>query len=196
MIKLRTINNILSLAIIALVAWVLLSPFLADALLWWQQRTDPHHGYVYKSATTTSPSNQTLKDIPPDNRLVIPKIEFDGAIFDGTSPALLNKGAWHRPGTGSPTDGGNTVIAAHRLNYKGVASFYNLDKVQEGDLLIMYWQQKEYDYKVKNIVVVSPLDLEIEKNTPNAMLTLYTCTTIWSPTHRLVIQATLEGAPS
>lgn len=194
--SLRTFNNLLSLCIILLVGWLVLSPVFADALLWWQRQTDPRHGYVYTSVTNKSATNQPLKDIPQDNRLVIPQIQFDAMINEGSSPALLNKGPWHRPGTGTPLAGGNTVIAAHRLNYKGAADFYNLDKIKEGDLLIMYWQHKEYDYKVKNIMTVSSLDLDVEKDTKEPLLTLYTCTPIWSSTERLVIQATpYEVAP-
>jgi sortase A len=159
-------------------------------MLWWRQQTDPQHGYVYKTATLNdSSANKKLKDIPQDNRLVIPQIQLDTQILEGTSPATLNNGLWHRPGTGSPSTGGNTVVAGHRLNYNGVASFFNLDKIKEGDVFMVYWQHKEYAYKVAHILTVSPLNLDVEKNTPDPMITLYTCTPLWTSNERLVIQA-------
>lgn len=188
---LRTFNNILSFVILALVAWVLLSPFIANVTLWWEKQTDRNHGYVYKSDTVSGDANKQLKDIPKDNRLVIPSIQFDAGIFEGSTPKVLNEGPWRRPGTSDPTRGGNTVIAAHRLNFGGVANFYNLDKIKKDDSLIVYWQGKEYDYKVDQIDTVSPLNIDVEKNTSDPILTLYTCTPLWSSSERLVVKGSL-----
>jgi LPXTG-site transpeptidase (sortase) family protein len=190
MISLRTFNNILSVVIVLVIAFVLLSPFAAAAELWWKKRTDPHHGYAYKSQLLkSSPDNKKLKNIPQDNRLVMPQIQLDAPINEGRYYNTLNKGLWHRPGTGDPLTGGNTVIAGHRFTYQGASILFNLDKIREGDVLIVYWQHKEYDYKVARVLTASPLDLSIEQNTAGRLLTIYTCTPLWSSKERLVIQA-------
>ncbi len=56
----------------------------------------------------------------------------------------------------------------------------------------MFWQGKQYVYKVASVSVVPPSDGSVEDNTAQAELTLYTCTPLWSPTHRLVVVADLE----
>ena len=56
------------------------------------------------------------KEIPKDNRLVIPSIGVDIAIVEGSTESTLNKGAWRIPGTGKPGVS-NMVIAGHRMSY-------------------------------------------------------------------------------
>ncbi|GAC1498428.1 MAG: hypothetical protein NVS1B10_00240 [Candidatus Saccharimonadales bacterium] len=171
-------------------AFILLSPFIAHIELWWKKRFDTNHGLVYKSKTVSSPAkNNNLHPIPDDNRLVLPQIQLDAAINEGRYYSTLNKGLWHRPGTGDPASGGNTVIAGHRFTYKGASILFNLDKLKEGDVIMLYWQHKEYDYKVAHVVIASPLDLSIEQATPTPILTIYTCTPLWTSKQRLVIQA-------
>lgn len=102
-------------------------------------------------------------------------------------------GSWHIPGTSSPDKGGNTVIAGHRYTYSGSGIFYHLDKVRVGDPIYIYWQHKRYSYTVKSIHVVAPTDVAIEAPTKRAQLTLYTCTPMWTFSHRLVVVAVLTG---
>lgn len=193
---LRTFNNILSLLVVVLIGYVLISPFTANVAFWWKQQHDPNHGYVYKSKVNKKSTAPSLKAIPSDNRLVIPQMQLDAAIHEGSHPYTLSKGLWHRPGTGSPTSGGNMVIAGHRFTYAGAAILFHLDTLKQNDILIVYWQGKEYDYKVNAIKIVSPLDVSVEQDTTQPKLTLYTCTPLWTSKERLVVTAEpYEAAP-
>lgn len=169
---------------------MLLSPFWGSFLLWAKQKINPGGGYVYKTAQLSG-DQSGKKDIPKENRLVIPSIQLNDEIIDGATFHALDKGIWHRPATSNPIDGGNMVIAGHRFRYTSIGNFYSLDKVKVGDKISVYWDQKEYVYQVDNILVVPPSDLGIEDNTSEPRLTLYTCTPYWSSTDRLVIQSKL-----
>lgn len=81
-------------------------------------------------------------------------------------------------------------MAGHRLSYtqpQGV--FYFLDKIKVGDPIEIYWHGRAYKYVTRAITETVPQDKEVEAATPNAILTLYTCTPLWSFKDRLIIIA-------
>lgn len=191
----RRFNDALSIVVGAAALFILLSPLIPYVSLWWAQRTDKSGGFVYdtKLVPADSPkiNKDDLKPIPKENRLVIPSMQLDEEIHEGKYASTLNKGVWRKPYTSSPDKGGNTVLAGHRFNYSKTSVFYHLDKIKQGDRFPLYWNGQEYNYEVSNILVVSPLALEVEKNTEEPMLTIYTCTPVWTSKQRLVIQAKL-----
>lgn len=190
---LRRFNDILTLVVAAVAIYILISPLLPHVSLWWKQRNDKTGGHVYQtqlvSADTPEVRPEDLKPVPKENRLVIPSIQLDQEIYEGNYAGTLEKGAWRKPYSSTPDRGGNTVIAGHRFNYSKPSIFFHLDKLKQGDQFSLYWNQKEYIYEVAFIEVVSPLALEIENNTDEPLLTLYTCTPIWTSKQRLVIKA-------
>jgi len=130
--------------------------------------------------------------IPEDNRVVIPKIGVDAKILEGEDLSVLTKeeGVWRDPDTKTPVDGGNMVLSGHRFQYTppNMVTLYNLDKVGVDDTMIVYWEGVEYDFKVTETKVVEPTAVEIKNDTPGkTVLTIYTCTPLWSNTHRLVV---------
>ena len=90
------------------------------------------------------------------------------------------------------------VIVGHRFTYSPSVkdSFYSLDKVALGDDLIVYWKGVRYHYIVNEIKIVDPSAIEIEAATDDNRLTLYTCTPLWSSSHRLVIIGHLQEQKS
>lgn len=151
------------------------------------------NGLPYATAQDTSQTpNATRKPVPDDQRLVIPKIALDEHIFTGSDPYLVHKGVWARPNTSTPDKGGNTVMVGHRFTYNGASVFYNLDKIEVGDKISVYWNKTEYIYTVNETKVVPATQISIEDPTDTAQLTLYTCTPIWSAKDRLVIVASLD----
>jgi sortase A len=115
-------------------------------------------------------------------------------VYDGASSTTLRKGVWHRPKTSDPTKGSNTVMAGHRFTYKNPEGvFYNLDKIKVDDSIVLYWQGKKYTYKVVATFVVTPDRIDVEAPTKDPRLTLYTCTPLWNPKFRLIIQADPVG---
>ena len=187
--KLRLFNNILSVIVLILALYIILVPLL-PSISWWVG----HHTPI-KSAPISLPAakNDKKQTRPKDNTLVISALNFEKQIYDGPTVYELRFGLWHLPGIGSPDKGGNTVIAGHRFTYSGPAIFYHLDQVKVGDSMTIYWNQIRYDYQVIAIKVVPPTELSVQDNTKEPMLTLITCTPLWTASNRLIVQAKLTG---
>ena len=126
------------------------------------------------------------------NSLYIPSLAVAETILEGESVATVDKGVWHRPKTSTPDKGSNTVLAGHRFAYGPRKPFYNLDKIEVGHEIAVTWNDKVYTYTVTKVLVVPPSEISIEAPTDKPILTLYTCTPLWSSKSRLVVQASLK----
>lgn len=186
----RRLNDLLSLLVAGVAIYILVLPLLPHISLWINKKTDKTQGYVYETKLVAAPST-AAKPIPKENRLVLPTIQLDAEIYEGKGFWTLNKGVWRKPYTSTPDKGGNTVLVGHRFSYSKPSVFFHLDKIKEGDRFPLYWNGQEYNYEVSSIQIVSPLALEVEKNTDEPVLTIYTCTPVWTAKQRLVIQAKL-----
>lgn len=131
---------------------------------------------------------------PAENRVVIPSIGVNMEIFEGPNEKTLDQGGiWHIPNTSSPDRGGNTVFSGHRWRYlpPSNSTLYLLDKVKDGEPVIVYWRGKEYDYRISGRAVVDPSRVEILENTTTPKLTIFTCTPLYSTKQRLVLYGEL-----
>lgn len=139
-----------------------------------------------------TPEQQAPKPRPAENRLVIPKIGVDIPVVEGKNERALLVGAWRIPGTSTTPEKSNMVVSAHRFRYRPPSSktFYLLDKLKAGDIIILYWKGQEYDYRVSETAVVGPKAVEILDPTASPRLTLFTCTPLFSTAKRLVVVAT------
>jgi len=130
------------------------------------------------------------KPAPKENRLVIPSIGVDMLILEGATEKTLDRGGiWHIPKTSNPSLGSNTVFSGHRWQYLPPSgrTLYLLDKVKIGEPIIVYWEGKEYDYRVSRREVVDPSRTDIQDPTDTPQLTIFTCTPIFSTKQRLVL---------
>lgn len=187
--RLKAVNDGLTLVVALMAIYLLLSPFQPAITFWGKQ----HTGTVKALSNTISQKQAKHAPYPADDRLVVPAMALDEQIYEGDSASILNKGLWRRPRTSTPDNGGNTVIVGHRFTYHNSAVFYDLDKVKVGDTIAVYWNQKRYSYTVDSIFIVTPDQVTIEANSGKPMLTLYTCTPLWTSKLRLVVQANLTG---
>lgn len=188
-LSLKRINNILAILLMLLGLYIVVSPFA------------PLLTFRVKEITNKSKVNgQTAKlnkpvapeDIPADNRIRIPKLLLDEQIIQSPSIGSISKGGtWLRPYTVRPGEAGNSVIVGHRFIYQGPATFYNLDKVEVGDKIAIFWDKKRYVYDVYDIFETQPSNQEVEAPMNGKILTLYTCTPLWSAHNRLIVRARL-----
>lgn len=190
--RLRTFNNVLSVVVICLSAYIVVLPLLPNVTYKINKATGNKPPLVI--ANTPGVSQKTPPPAPAENTLVIPSINLQKTIYDGTSLSNLSKGVWHRPLSSNPDLGHNTVFVGHRFGYNGDGVFYHLDKVSQGDKIFVYWSGKKHAYIVTQKIVVKPTDTQVEAKTSKSILTLYTCTPLWTFTDRLVIIAEEEGA--
>lgn len=129
------------------------------------------------------------------NRLSIPSIGVDTDIEESTYEnyeIALKKGVWRVSDFGEPDKSGAPVIlAAHRFGYlawtnsfRHYSSFYNLPKVEVGDVVNVIWEQRQYTYGI----------YKTEKGEAitdySADLILYTCETLSGP-ERIFVYAKL-----
>lgn len=123
--------------------------------------------------------------------LKIPVIGVSAPIVEGKDDNAMTYGIWHRPGTSTPLTDSNTVLAGHRYEYiNGPKTFYSLDKVKVGDTIEVKWNEQIFRYKVVRTFVVARDKMYIEAPTTVPLLTIYTCTPLWTSINRLVVQAT------
>ena len=136
----------------------------------------------------------TAQNKSQKNHVVIKKIGVDTNILEGLNESVLNRGVWRLPYTSTPDKGGNTVLTAHRyLEKVGPRTFYHLDKIEVGDKITVMWEGVEYQYDVISTQVVPSTAVEVEKPTLEPILTLYTCTPLWTSKDRIVVRAKLTS---
>jgi len=127
------------------------------------------------------------------NELYIPKIHLKTPIVDGSNISVINNnGVWLKPvGTQTPFNGGNTVVVGHSFTINNPnAPLYNLDKLSIGSSIYANWMGNNYKYNVVSRDIVSPSDIQVEANSQQNILTIYTCYPRFSTSHRLVIVST------
>jgi len=127
------------------------------------------------------------------NLLIIPKIGVKIPIVEGTTESALNKGAWRLPETSTPDKGSNTVITGHRWKYRPPSekTFYLLNKLMIGDTFKITWDGKDYNYKVIGVSIVQPTDVWVLNPTQKSIVTLITCTPLFSTSKRLIVKGEL-----
>jgi LPXTG-site transpeptidase (sortase) family protein len=186
-VKLARINTLLLIGIVLINLYIIIMPFIPGIVFHVQQ----HRGVEHKlQQAINTPGGSTLINETGD-RLVVPAMLLDAPINEGSQNTALSKGLWRIPTSSTPSKGGNTVIVGHRFTYtnpEGV--FYDLNKVQIGDEIGIFWQGKRHLYTVSKTEVVAPTDTAVQAPSHTPELTLYTCTPLWLPKNRLVVIAT------
>lgn len=196
-IPLRRVNDMLLVSIILINGYVILTPFAPKLEFWWQSK----HNHAQQKLT------EQLQQAPPvpgpgvtvaPHRLVVPSMLLDTPVLEGSLGnryKVLNQGVWRWPLGSTPDKGGNTVLIGHRFTYTNPrGTLYFLDKVHLGDEIGVAWDGTAYRYKVTSVREVPPTETSIQDATPDAQITIYTCTPLWQPKHRLVVVAKLEGS--
>ncbi len=124
-------------------------------------------------------------------QLLIPDIDVDVVVVEGTTASALRAGAGHYADTPLPCEIGNVAIAGHRTTYG--RPFHNVDLLEVGDEITLNTPIGSCTYAVsEEPFTVSPSQIEVVANTPDeAMLTLTTCHPKGSARQRLIIKATL-----
>jgi sortase A len=124
-------------------------------------------------------------------RIQIPAINVDAPIVQGDSWEQLKKGVGQHIGTPNPGENGNIVLSAHNDIFGEI--FRELDKLQPGDVVILYTAQRQYNYVVTGTQIVEPTRVEVMAPTPNATITLISCYPYLVDTQRIVVSAVLQN---
>ena len=122
--------------------------------------------------------------------LEIPSIDLRLPVYHGTSEAVLKEGVGHLMDSSLPIGGENThcVMTGHR----GLASarlFTRLDELKEGDEFFLEVLGEKLAYKVEEINVILPEEVEsLEIRPGEDLVSLVTCTPYGINSHRLVVR--------
>ncbi len=142
--------------------------------------------------------------MPPDDRIVIPKLGVNVPLLVPASLDIeglladLNRGALLYPNTALPGQKGNAFIAGHSSQnpwesgrYKTVFSL--ISNLEFDDPVIVYFEGQKFVYYVENQEIVPSTDLSVLEPTDNATLTLMTCWPVGTTAKRLIVTAHLQS---
>lgn len=119
----------------------------------------------------------------------IPKIGVDLPIYHGTDDDVLSNGIGHLEGTSLPVGGSSThcVLTGHR-GLPNSKLFTRLDEIEENDLFYLNIFGETLAYKVNQIEVIEPDEVDkLNIQEGKDLVSLITCTPYGLNTHRLVV---------
>lgn len=139
------------------------------------------------------PKEQIL--IPPDPffSVLIPKIGASSRVFPNVDPAseneflpILRAGVAHAKGTVFPGVPGNTYLFAHSTdNFWDVgrynAVFYLLKELSAGDDIVVFFENKRFNYKVTQVQVTDPSEVSYIMNSRQESKQILILQTCWPP---------------
>ena len=122
-------------------------------------------------------------------QLVIPAIDVNFMVVQGTGYEDLKDGPGHYPDTADPwEDTGRVGIAGHRTTYQ--APFFDLEELRRGDEITLRTRYGSFDYEVDRVFVIpSAGSGRVLVQTPKPTLVLTTCNPKYSSAERLIVTA-------
>jgi sortase A len=154
------------------------------------------------AATTVPDSVAAAAALPqiaegdPIARIEMPRIGVDKIVVAGVEKDDLKKGPGHYPETPLPGQLGNSAIAGHRTTFG--QPFFDVDKLDNGDEIIVTTLTGRYVYRVTGQQIVSPSDYQVIATTDptRATLTLTSCHPKYTARERIIIFAELDADAS
>lgn len=125
--------------------------------------------------------------------------EFARPLYEGTTRDVLTRGIGHYAETGLPGAVGNFAVAGHRTTYG--KPFNQIDKLVEGDVVMVETRDTYFVYRVTSHQIVAPTQVSVllpvpdepERKATVATLTLTSCHPEFSARERYVVHAELEA---
>ena len=120
----------------------------------------------------------------------VPKIGVKLPIYHTTEESVLEVAAGHLAGSSLPVggEGSHAVVSAHR-GLPSAALFTDLDRLEEGDVFLLYILDGVLCYRVDRTSVVEPEDTSaLVAEDGLDLVTLLTCTPYGVNSHRLLVR--------
>lgn len=124
------------------------------------------------------------------SKVEVPSINLNLPVYHGTKESLLQTSLGHIEWTSLPLggEGTHTVITGHR----GLVSarlFSDIDRLTEGDIFYLYTLGEKLTYKVDQITIVLPHEIQnLLRADGKDYASLLTCTPYGINTHRLIVR--------
>ena len=122
-------------------------------------------------------------------RIVIPGIDLDVVVVEGTDTATLQKGPGRYPETAFPGEGKTIGIAGHRTTY--LAPFRKINEIEDGDEIRLEMPYGTFTYTVEKHEIVDPSQVEIVDDVGYERLVLTACHPLYSAAQRWAVFAEL-----
>lgn len=126
--------------------------------------------------------------------LRIPKIGLEVAVLEGTDDLTLNRAVGHIEDTARPGERGNVGIAGHRDGF-----FRGLKDIVKGDTMELETVAGTETYRVDDIWIVQPEDVQVLDPTREPAITLVACYPFYFVGHapqRYIVRAVRQDAAS
>jgi sortase A len=133
----------------------------------------------------------------PLAKIYIPALGKDWVVVEGTSAKDIKLAPGHYMSSQYPGQNGNFAIAGHRIP----AIFWNLDKLDNGNFVVVETALNYHIYQVYKTRIVKPTDvwvIGLDPDNPAAtrtnrkLLTLTTCNPKFDNYQRLIVHAELD----
>jgi sortase A len=149
------------------------------------------------------------EDFEPDHgepvfRIEIPKIDVDEIVVEGVDRDALKRGPGHYPSCRGgfpaplclpeeyfPGEAGMVIVSGHRTTYG--APFWSLDKLREGDEILIEAKWGNFVYEVTDTSIVDDSTL-VHAPVGEAQILLTTCNPRFSASERLLVRGELLEA--
>jgi LPXTG-site transpeptidase (sortase) family protein len=126
-----------------------------------------------QSMRSTSAAEAAPVSLPvgqPIGTLEMARVGLSGVVVEGDNDSVLGGAIGHLPDTPLPWSTGNSALAAHRDT-----SFRPLRGVRLGDVVRLKTPHGDFDYVVRETMIVEPDELWVLDPTSVSMLTLISC---------------------
>ena len=180
---------VVAFAIGGYVGWLLWGTGLATSRAQGELRPGFEARVGSKDPSKAPPAEQVVK-VPGKAVaiLVIPKMDLDMVVVEGTDTESLKKGPGHYTQTAYPwEDSGRVGIAGHRTTYG--APFWSLEKLKPGDRITLQTEYGTYNYRVTRDLIIDPSEGWVLEPTNRPTLVLTTCNPRFSAAERLIVFA-------
>ncbi|HTY40294.1 MAG TPA: class D sortase [Thermoanaerobaculia bacterium] len=154
--------------------------------------TPPDYSLWSKERIKAYEDSLRQKSTDPLGVLRIRKIGLEVAVLEGTDDFTLNRAVGHIEDTARPGERGNVGIAGHRDGF-----FRGLKDVVKGDTMELETLSGTETYRVADIWIVKPEDVQVLDPTPEPALTLVACYPFYFVGHapqRYIVRAVRESA--
>jgi sortase A len=135
---------------------------------------------------------ENTKAEDPLGRLRIPSLDVEQVLVEGVGSGSLTRGPGHYEDTSLPGEDGTVGIAGHRTTYS--APFRNIDKLGQGQTILLKMPYGRFAYRVTDSAVVPPDDVSVLAPAHHARLVLTSCNPVFSDAERIVVYARLTKA--
>ena len=123
-------------------------------------------------------------------QIQVPAIGVNAPVVQGDGWEQLKKGVGQHLGTANPGEQGNLVLSAHNDIFSEI--FRDLDKLKEGDEMVIITQDRSFTYVVTSIEIVEPTRVDLLDATSENTITLISCYPYLVDNKRIVVRGVLQ----